>query len=300
MFKLFEKPETTVQEKDGKDNSEEIVIASLEKHDLKEKISKDLIDRLVLIEKESKFNEDSRKIEIGMGNIFDFLEKKYSKDHVQLKLTKEQKAEARIAAIFHDIGKSGPAESTPEEQEIIIKIFASENINDPNLPVMEAASKIFNEQEIEKAKTTLRNCDFNEKTTMRQFWDMHAFWTHDILEKYSEDLSKNIRIIAASHHINHGINPYNLLESEAPLASSVIGTMENYIEVLERRILIALDQYEASIRRGKLSHEEAINWVRKNLKQFENDPIMSLLLDAIDELGKQGKIFISENNISSK
>ncbi|HBP01462.1 MAG TPA: hypothetical protein DD454_04615 [Candidatus Moranbacteria bacterium] len=297
MFETFEN--NTVREK-AEDEYSKKVIASLEAHDSEKELAEELISRLVLLEKESKFNEDSRKIERGMENVLDLLEERHADRYPQLRFSKEQKADAKIAAILHDIGKSGPVEATPAEQEAIVKIFALEKPQNPDSLVMEIIPEIFGDDKVEDIGRLLKNCGIDEKTTMRQFWDKHAYWTHDILEKYPQGLAKRARIIAASHHIDHGINPYGLPESEIPMAANIIGTLEDYVETLERRALIALDQYEASVRRGSLSHEEALGWVRKNLAKFEKDELMNLLLDAIDELGKRQEIFTQKKSTANK
>jgi hypothetical protein len=50
-----------------------------------------------------------------------------------------------------------------------------------------------------------------------------------------------------------------------------------------------VDKYEASIRRNKSSYSEAIAWLRENLKH--DDKNLTLIIDAIDELGQSGDIF---------
>ena len=292
---MFEEPEIKIEKAASHEQEVDIyrqkVFTCLERVGFRETLHEEIINRLTLLERGSEFNEDSRKIERGMENVLNLLETRYAEQYPQLRLSQKQRADARIAAILHDVGKSGPVEATPEEQEMIVKIFASENINDENLLVVDVISEIFDGSQLENVSRALRNCGINEETTMRQFWDKHAYWTHDILEQYSQGLDKQTRIIAGSHHIDHGINPYALPESEVPLAANIIGTLESYIETLEGRALIALDQYEAAIRRGKLSHEAALERLRNNLSKFKEDKLLSIVFDAIDELGKQQAVF---------
>lgn len=272
------------------DPSRKKVLDSLKRVDLRESLHEDIFDRLILLEKESKFNEDSRRIERGMENVLSLLEERYAKQYPE-HLSKEKRMDARKAAILHDIGKSGPIDATPEEQEAIVKIFACENIRNPEILVEEEVAEIFNANQIEAVRRTLEKYDIGGETTMRQFWDKHAYWTHDILEQYPQGLSEHTRIIAGSHHTDHGVNPYNLPEDQVPLAANIIGTLENYIEALEGRALIVLDQYEASIRRSGLPHKEALSRVRNTLVKYANDELLKLVFDAIDELEKDEKIF---------
>ncbi len=268
---------------------------SLEKTGFREKLNEDLIQRLILLEKESRFNEDSRKIERGLGNVFDYFEKYYADSHPELMLTEKQKGEGRMAAILHDIGKTGPDSATLDESKSIVKIFAKESFKDPNLSLEDMVSNNFSKEEAEEVTSHLKMMKINLQVTMREFWDMHAQWTHDILEKFPKNLTKSTRIIAGSHHFNKGINPYNLSESDVPFQSETIGLMEEYINAIGGRILMAMDQYEARRRRGDSDHKTAIEWVRENMensKYFKNDKILPIILDAMDALGKTEEIFL--------
>jgi response regulator RpfG family c-di-GMP phosphodiesterase len=292
---MFENSEIKIQNAVRPEQTDELfrqrVLNSLERLDLHESVREEIVSRLILLEKESKFNDDSRKIERGMENVLKLLEERHAEQYPQMRFSQKQLAEARIAAILHDIGKSGPVEADAAEQEVIVKIFACENIDNPNQPVMEVAVEIFGTDRITEIEHLLAKRGISAQATMRQFWDQHAKWTHDILERYPQGIDRHARIIAGSHHIDRGINPYNLPETEIPLTANVIGTLEDYVEFLEERALIALDQYEAAIRRGGASHEKALNWVKNNLAKFKKDELMKFVFAVIDELGKEQKIF---------
>lgn len=294
MFEIPEKETAAGKPEELKDIHYQKVLASLKEAGLHEKLDDKIIDRMILLERESNFNEDSRKIERGTDNVLDSLEEIYAEQYPQLCLSKEQRADARAAAILHDIGKSGPATADLEEQKIIVKIFADERKHEEESLVAGAFPEIFGTEQTEEIWQSLEKCGLDRQSTFRQFWDQHAQWTHDILEKYPQGLNQRTRIIAGSHHIDHRINPYNLKESEIPLTANVIGTLEDYADALEGRVLIAMDQYEASLRRSHMPHEEAFVWVCKNLaksKKFEKDELMKLVLKVIDKLGKENKIF---------
>lgn len=293
MFEIYKKESEGGK---GKVNPEDAdfrkkVLDSLEQIGFHESLHEEIISRLVLLEKESKFNEYARRIERGMDNVLSLLEVRYAEKYPKTALSKNQRFDGRIAAILHDIGKSGPVDATPEEQEVIIKIFACRNAGNSESLVANALGDIFEADQVEMAKRTLDKYNLNDKTTMREFWDKHAQWTHDILERYPNSLSRHVRIIAGSHHIYREINPYSLPESEISFITNINRTLGEYVEALEKKSLIALDQYEASIKRGGLSHEDAISQVRKKMVKYREDELMNLVFDAIDELGKEGKIF---------
>ncbi len=293
-FELNENKKFPGWKSDWKNDSfSQKVYASLEQIGFHEFLHKNIIDILILLEKKSRFNEYSRSIECGMKNVLDFLEKRCAEKYLNLHFSKEQRIDAGMAAILHDIGKSGPVEATFEERKIIIKIFACENIRESDALLTEKIKEVFDENEVDEVLATLEKYNIGGKTTMRQFWDKHAQWTHDILEKYSQGINEHIRLIAGSHHIDREIDPYFLLKNNKEILpdTKTSGNMEKYLDALDGRALIALDQYEAAVERGKMSHNDALKQVQSNIVVHKNDKLMKIVLEAIDELGKVGKIF---------
>lgn len=266
------------------------ILGNFEQAGLCEQPNKEIIGRLTLLQQHSEFYKDSLEIERGVNNVLEFLGKEYGLSHPQLNFSEKQKTDGRISALLHDIGKSGPATATEKEQETIIRLFAIEEIKEPQSSVGDVVSKNFAAEEKEEILNNLKKCGIYPETTMRKFWDNHALWTRDILEKNPKGIDLRIRHIAASHHFDHGINPYNLSESEIPPEARVIGVLEDYIDV-EKKILIAVDQYQAFTMRRDTPHGEAILQIKKNLHIFKNDELMELIFNAIDKLGEEGIIF---------
>lgn len=269
----------------------EKILTSLENTGLKEPLSEEVIGRLVLLEQKSEFNEDARQIERGVTNVLNLFLARYAGRYPELRLTAERKNFGRTAAILHDIGKSGPAEATSREQEAVVKLFAIEGINKPERSVGEIVAENFSEGEAEDLLRALAACSIDAKMTMTRFWNHHANWTHDILEKYPAGLNKHIRLIAGSHHIDNEIDPYGTPGRGALKTAEIIKTQGDEIDDLEERVLIVVDRYQAAIRRSRLNHREAINWLRKNLAKYKKDDLLKLIIDAVDELGGQDKIF---------
>ena len=153
----------------------------------------------------------------------------------------------------------------------------------------------------ERAADALEAMGLSREMTMRQFWDQHSFWTKDILEKYPAGISPRARLISASHHIyRENVNPYGVPVESIPVGALVIGLMENYLEALEERALMALDVYQAAMTREGGTpaseivdkHEFAIGVVRKVLGlRFKSDAIIEEVISVIDELGREGGVF---------
>jgi hypothetical protein len=152
--------------------------------------------------------------------------------------------------------------------------------------VRDVANKNFAQAEAESLLNNLKACSVDPEMTMRQFWDKHAVWTHDIMEKYPTGLNEHVRVIAASHHLDRGINPY----SSTPVSpeQGIIKTAGDEADDLSTRILMVVDKYQAARRRSRFNHEDAIKWVRNNLAEFRKDELLNRVIDAVDELGKPG------------
>lgn len=252
-----------------------------------DQLSPEAAQRLVLLESGSKFNQDSRMIERALTKVLEYLSN--HENQIKFKVNDEVRTHARQAAILHDIGKSGSAGASLEAQKMIIHLFSLDDL-DPKMNVSQVVEANFEDPQLVLAE--LKANGVKADLTMRQFWDLHGMWTYEILERLGGDLPERVKIVAASHHIDRGINPYNVSEEEIPQEARMIGAMEDYLDILSERALIAIDKYEARIERGKVTHSEAMDWLRNHLRvKFKNDSVMQMVLEALDEIGKNGKIF---------
>ena len=248
-----------------------------------------LIDRLIKLEQCSKFNLDSRMVASGMQNILRYLHEHDSGGH---DAHENHDTEALMAALVHDIGKSGPASANATEQEAVVRLFAAENINDPKMPVGQAINLYFEPAEAPRLQTLLEHCGITANMTMREFWDQHAYWTRDILEQHPNGVAERTRVIAASHHIDRGINPYHVKEADSFPEAKAIGASEYYLDALHGRLLLAVDKYQASVRRFGRNHEETLALVKQMLgEKYKKDDAMKKILEAIDVLGSKGMLF---------
>lgn len=273
----------------------EKAVSGLKQESALELINEFIIERLEILEENSpKFNEDSRMIAEGLVHIL---------AEIDQDITAEELREARIAAHLHDIGKSGPAKANPEQSTSIARIF---NIELPftressSRSLSSVVQEYFDAHEESAIKEDLRSCGIDLAMTMRDFWDKHAHWTNEIIEEKECSLPLPIRIIAASHHIDKGINPRGIRVEDIPITASVIGTAEDYLIAMA---LLAIDKYQAALYRKNENgthyqdnpHRHALEVTKLILgPKYTADATMQKVLSAIDRLGQEGRIFQSE------
>lgn len=253
-----------------------------------ENFSEEVVSRLVLLEEHSKFNLDSRLIESGMKNVLSEIARRDQ----GFELTEERLAEARVAALIHDIGKSGPLNANSDQQLAVVRLFAAENLRNPTQSVTDAVRESFGE-EANLILFNLGNAGVDLDMPMKKFWESHARWGFEIIAHAFPEISESTKNIAILHHVDKGpeFNFLNMPMDQIPREALVLGQLKNYVDVLRQRAIIAIDQYEAQIRRAKVSHDEGIAWVRRNTgKTFGEDAFMTLVLDVMSEMGQE-KIF---------
>ena len=176
--------------------------------------SKSIAHRMQLIEVlAARFNNDSRSIRRICLTVMDRIAGTLGPE-LQSKLDAESKRDMSIAAYLHDIGKSGPIDASRETQEAVVKLYAVENVADPHQTIAATARVNFSSDEAESILERLGSCGMHATDTMRAFWDRHGYWTHDILEANSEDIPVRARVIAGSHHLDRGIDPYEFSSDE--------------------------------------------------------------------------------------
>jgi hypothetical protein len=238
-----------------------------------------IAQRMELIEVlAARFNNDSRMIRRLCLEVLDRIAS-ILEPALQSKLDAHCRRDMSIAAYLHDIGKSGPFDAPQATQEAIVKLYAVENVADPDQTIAETVRTNFSSEDAESILTRLGSCGLRPNDTMRAFWDRHGYWTHDILEADSEDIPSRARIVAGSHHMDRGIDPYKL--------SNV-----DYVARLENRILMAVDKYQAAVARGQKTHGEAMAVIKRILSpKYGSDAIMNRVLAVLDAVGKAQTLF---------
>jgi hypothetical protein len=194
---------------------------------------------------------------------------------LQSKLDADSRRDMSIAAYLHDIGKSGPFDAPQATQEAIVKLYAVENVADPDQTIAETVRANFSFEEAANILKHLGSCGMRSTETIRAFWDHHGYWTHDILEADSEDIPVQAGVVAGSHHMDRGIDPYRFSSGDC-------------VTMLENRILMAVDKYQAAVARSQKTHGEAMETVKGILSPtYEDDVIMNDVLKVVDEVGRE-------------
>jgi hypothetical protein len=234
-----------------------------------------IAQRMELIEVlAARFNNDSRMIRRICLEVLDRIASMVEPE-LQSKLDADSRRDMSIAAYLHDIGKSGPFDAPQATQEAIVKMYAVENIADPDQTIAETARTNFSSEDAESMLERLRSCGLRSHDTMRAFWDRHGYWTHDILEADAEAIPVRARVIAGSHHMDRGIDPYEF-------------SSDDYVDSLENRILMAVDKYQAAMARSQKTHGEAMETIKGILSsKYGHDVIMNDVLKVVDEVGRE-------------
>ena len=234
-----------------------------------------IAQRMALIEVlAARFNNDSRTIRRICLEVLDRVARILEPER-QSTVDADSRRDMSIAAYLHDIGKSGPFGAPQATQEAIVKLYTVENVADPEQTIAETARANFSSEDAASMLERLGSCGLRSHDTMRAFWDRHGYWTHDILEADAEGIPARARVIAGSHHMDRGIDPYEF-------------SSDDYVDRLENRILMAVDKYQAAVARSQKTHGEAMAIVKRILSpNYDNDAIMNDVLKVVDEVGRE-------------
>jgi len=233
----------------------------------------EIIRRFQVLENH-RFNSDLMAIRRGVIGVLKAMKEKGG----LITFSEEREHMTSLAALVHDIGKSSLSED-PAAQVAVAALFAAKEGVSGTEKVGEVVKKKFPEAESNTIMQGLSVAGIKPEMLMRDF-DRHALWTKEIMEKYPKVFSKEVIIIAASHHIGVNNNPCRANEEE------ILDELKASIY-----LVMTMDQYQARFTRGKVTHEQAILWLRNNLaNKYGNpirDPILAYIVNTMEELGKK-------------
>ena len=248
-----------------------------------EKINPNIMRKLRLLnEKTETFKDEERSLQVARS-LFEY----YKNRLADIRFTDQEQRVILIGTMFADIGKTGPKDATPEQEEIILDIYGVENIPDPNsITLLEFVSKYF-PADAEKRLSSIETINkVRSNMTMREFYNLHSEWTFQIIS--GDGVPPEAIAAAAAHHMIEGINPEEIV-GKGGRFTRFFG--ENVFFDRAEKLVIILDKYDGFRRRGKKGHKEAIALIRKKIKEnpnFLNDREFEELLSNLDAM-------ISEN-----
>lgn len=212
---------------------------------------------------------------------------------------------AEIAALFHDIGKTGPVYADDETQHLVIMLFSFILPNVPKeMTIGEFLQKFLGETDEESDKENSRHrkaldklnsakikeCPITADTKVIDFFQAHVEWGIKTLEEET-GIPAPIKFIAVNHHAvryGHEIGIKGFQPSEEEIKGAFWLEIVDYFQAVKRRS-----------RRG--DHEKIIDEIREefagkleqpryNLQKAEFEKILKHLADTYLPLKKETTI----------
>ena len=271
--------------------------------------SEGLLDRLTQLAEGSKTVEDEMQA-IGFADkIFAYL----AGSEILSPLSAEIQQQIRAATLVTDVGKTGPHTANEDETAVFIRLYKIDaNFNPSTLslrsfldtylkPQVDISVLTYTETVLQKFLAQDKNIETKHghvtDMSMREFFNLHAGWTFNILRE--NDVPLEIAVTAANHHMLESVNPDSILDDEDYIGSE----MSFRRPVDEREIfVILLDKYQAQLRRGSekgvITHQKAIRWLRdfisiprendsrylRELKAGKHERVNALFQTCIDDM----------------
>lgn len=235
--------------------------------------SEGLVERMRILEERSPTLEDARRMASYAERIFRHYEER------GLPFSAVERKTVVLACLFSDIGKTGPAHASPEACRMVAEAFAVENVKDDTQPLATFLRSAFPE-DAEARIACFRELGIDVAMTLRRFWNLHTDWTLAIAE--TAGLPPEAVAAAATHHLLEDVNPRAIV-GEDQAFTAPFG--ENLAFDRAEKLVILLDKYDATRRRGRLSHDQAIAWLRDRLAKsprFRADATFAELVGVLD------------------
>lgn len=263
-----------------REESEPIVRQLLEQIGMDlERLNPLILDRLILLDQRSSFMDDERRCIALADRVFAFAD---AQEHPW---TDQEKRLVFKGTLLSDIGKTGPKDARPDQSELIMKMFAIENVLDPNQRTVEQFlreeyARNYPEDDVEQALSAFQELGLSPTMTIREFYNKHALWTTEIINH--DGVGSDVVAVASLHHILEGVNPEGFLRDDGTLSNAGENTRFDRPE----KLVILLDKYGASRDRGHKTHAEAIDYLQEYIgksERFADDDEFQNLIALADQ-----------------
>ncbi len=162
-----------------------------------------------------------------------------------------------IGTLFSDVGKSGPAGASPDGQQLVAEMFAVERVIDEKTSVARFFEGQFPADAAHRARR-FGALGLDAAMTMRAFWNLHSAWTLHIIQ--GDGVPMEAVPAAATHHILENVNPDALIAEDGRF-TKYFGKHASFER--PEKLVILLDKYDAALRRGHCTHDQAIAFLHE-------------------------------------
>lgn len=240
-------------------------------------------ERIFLLDENQTWEDEQQALEYAHA-IFTYCERAGSANS----LSPDQVQEVQLATMLTDIGKTGPAEATPEQRQFIAEIYSiRDNFNIHATTLTDFFVRFFPGRE-EEMKGKARDLRLDaDVINMREFFNLHVGWTLGILREFGLPIGPTLT--ASTHHLLEHQNPEGIIDiSKGKFQRFGIDRPLDQREVW----VILLDKYDAAITRGKKTHAQAVEFLRSMVMHPKSDrPFANKTLEALPERVRQ--LFVS-------
>jgi hypothetical protein len=241
-----------------------------------------VIERMQLLDAHSETVLDSARMIARAWDIFRYYERAKPAEV----FTELERRIVVLGCLFSDIGKTGPVGASADGQTLIAEMFAVEGVREETQSVAQFFVTYFPADGAERTRR-FEALGLDPTLTLRQFWNLHSVWTLEIAE--AGGVPPEAIAAAATHHLLDNVNPGAIVAEDRRFTRS-FGDNAHFDRA--EKLIIVLDKYDALLRRGGLTHEGAILWLRTRVEsssQFRGDAELSTLISDLDRALLHGR-----------
>ncbi|MBC7172197.1 MAG: hypothetical protein H5U40_07230 [Polyangiaceae bacterium] len=240
-----------------------------------------VLDRMTLLAARTQTVADLERMAAAALEVFRYYESAKPSEA----FTEAERRIIVLGCLFSDIGKTGPARASSDEQQLIVDMFSIESVPDETQPVTRFLRTYFPE-DAEERIARFESLGLDPEMPIRQFWNLHSAWTLELVE--ASGVPPEAVAAAASHHLLDDVNPETIVGADRRY-TRWFG--ENMGFDRSEKLVVILDKYDALRRRGHLTHPQAIAWLRERIKKnplFRGDSELETLIEDLDAVARSG------------